>query len=105
MKCICGSDAKCIDSRPTTRRDAVRRRRECTDCGRRFTTYELRADDLTCLPDPDEKVIRRDRNRVISELAEDGVPAEDIAEAFGLSLEWVQNLFFQPGAEENRGIG
>jgi len=29
-----------IDSRPVDDRTAVRRRRECEDCGRRFTTYE-----------------------------------------------------------------
>ena len=29
-----------VDSRDTESRDAVRRRRECLDCERRFTTYE-----------------------------------------------------------------
>ncbi|MFB6242022.1 MAG: transcriptional regulator NrdR [Candidatus Nanosalina sp.] len=40
MKCIyCGHDkSKVIDTRDTC--DQVRRRRECKDCGRRFTTYE-----------------------------------------------------------------
>jgi len=40
MKCpFCGfADSKVIDSRPAD--DSIRRRRECTDCGKRFTTYE-----------------------------------------------------------------
>jgi len=33
-------DSRVIDSRPTDEGNAIRRRRECTSCGRRFTTYE-----------------------------------------------------------------
>lgn len=42
MKCIyCGcSDSKVIDSRSADEDKAIRRRRECVNCGRRFTTYE-----------------------------------------------------------------
>jgi len=42
MKCPnCGSlESKVIDSRPTEN-SSIRRRRECLDCGRRFTTYEI----------------------------------------------------------------
>ena len=42
MKCrYCGSvDSKVIDSRPTEDNSAIRRRRECLECGKRFTTYE-----------------------------------------------------------------
>ena len=37
--CSC-TDSKVIDSRPTDDGNSIRRRRECTNCGRRFTTYE-----------------------------------------------------------------
>ncbi len=42
MKCrYCAStDSKVIDSRPTEDGSAIRRRRECINCGKRFTTYE-----------------------------------------------------------------
>ncbi|MBQ6288968.1 MAG: transcriptional repressor NrdR [Clostridia bacterium] len=42
MKCqYCSClDSKVIDSRPTDDGNSIRRRRECTNCGRRFTTYE-----------------------------------------------------------------
>ena len=33
-------DSKVIDSRPTEEGNSIRRRRECMNCGRRFTTYE-----------------------------------------------------------------
>lgn len=42
MKCMfCGfMDSKVIDSRLNEDGTAIRRRRECISCGRRFTTYE-----------------------------------------------------------------
>ncbi len=42
MKCpYCGFvEDKVIDSRPTEEHNAIRRRRECLQCMKRFTTYE-----------------------------------------------------------------
>ena len=42
MKCpYCDNpDTKVIDSRPTDEGQAIRRRRECENCSKRFTTYE-----------------------------------------------------------------
>ncbi len=42
MKCpFCDfADSKVIDSRPTEEGSSIRRRRECINCGKRFTTYE-----------------------------------------------------------------
>ncbi len=42
MRCpFCGEpDTKVIDSRLADEGDSVRRRRECTSCGERYTTYE-----------------------------------------------------------------
>ena len=42
MKCpFCDSpDTKVIDSRPTEEGHAIRRRRGCDRCNKRFTTYE-----------------------------------------------------------------
>lgn len=37
--CNC-QESKVIDSRPTEEGSSIRRRRECMNCGRRFTTYE-----------------------------------------------------------------
>jgi transcriptional repressor NrdR len=33
-------DTRVVDSRPTDEGQTIRRRRECEQCGRRFTTYE-----------------------------------------------------------------
>lgn len=42
MKCpYCGEDdTKVIDSRPAEENNAIRRRRQCEKCNKRFTTYE-----------------------------------------------------------------
>lgn len=42
MRCpFCGhAEDKVVDSRESREGDAIRRRRECLDCGRRFTSYE-----------------------------------------------------------------
>ncbi|HET7528907.1 MAG TPA: transcriptional regulator NrdR [Candidatus Saccharimonadales bacterium] len=58
MKCQrCGSlDNKVVESRDVADNDAIRRRRECLNCGYRFTTYER-------LERPSLVVIKRNGNR------------------------------------------
>ena len=58
MRCPhCGSiDDKVIESRTLANGDAIRRRRECTQCGYRFTSYE-RTEDKQFM------VIKRDGRR------------------------------------------
>ncbi|MFQ5663354.1 MAG: transcriptional regulator NrdR [Terriglobia bacterium] len=58
MKCpFCGHlEDKVVDSREARVGDAVRRRRECLGCGRRFTTYE-RIDEIPYM------VIKKDGRR------------------------------------------
>ena len=47
MKCpFCGfAESKVIDSRPSEDNGSIRRRRECLDCEKRFTTFE-KIDDI-----------------------------------------------------------
>jgi transcriptional repressor NrdR len=58
MKCVyCNcTDSRVVDSRPTEEGNAIRRRRECEGCGRRFTTYE-KVDSVLLL------VIKKDHRR------------------------------------------
>src|SRR6266571_4962800 len=68
MKCpFCGnSDSKVIDSRPDKGGTAIRRRRECEECSKRFTTHE-RVEEM--LPQVCKKDGRRepfDRMKIIS---------------------------------------
>jgi transcriptional repressor NrdR len=58
MKCpFCGHlGDKVVDSRESKEGEAIRRRRECLDCGRRFTSYE-RIDEIAYM------VIKKDGTR------------------------------------------
>ena len=60
MKCpYCGYiEDKVIDSRPTEENAAIRRRRECTKCLRRFTTYE-KVESIPLM------VVKKDKTRQI----------------------------------------
>jgi transcriptional repressor NrdR len=49
-------ESKVIDSRPTDEGQRIRRRRECLQCGKRFTTYEI----IESLP---IIVIKKDKSR------------------------------------------
>jgi transcriptional repressor NrdR len=49
-------DTRVIDSRPTEEGHAIRRRRECDNCSRRFTTYE-KVEEMTFM------VIKKDGSR------------------------------------------
>ena len=58
MRCPrCGcEESKVVDSRPSENNDAIRRRRECSGCGFRFTTYE-RCEEMPIV------VIKRDGHK------------------------------------------
>lgn len=60
MRCpFCGfEESKVIDSRPTDENERIRRRRECLQCGKRFTTYEI-IEDVPII------VIKKDKSREV----------------------------------------
>lgn len=60
MKCpFCGySESKVIDSRPTDENERIRRRRECLQCKKRFTTYEI-IEDVPII------VVKKDKSREV----------------------------------------
>ncbi len=66
MKCpFCGfEDTKVIDSRPSE--DKKRRRRECSNCGKRFTTYEVIEKPLLMVYKKDGSFEPFDRSKVIA---------------------------------------
>lgn len=63
MKCpYCGfQDTKVIDSRPTEDNEAIRRRRICIKCHKRFTTYERYEDQAILVVKKDD--VREPFNR------------------------------------------
>lgn len=68
MKCpYCDeTDTKVIDSRPTEEYKAIRRRRECPKCGKRFTTYEKVEEILFMVIKRDGSRESFDRNKILN---------------------------------------
>jgi len=68
MKCpFCENpDTKVIDSRPTEEGQAIRRRRECEKCTKRFTTYEKIEQMLLMVVKKDGRRETFDRDKVLS---------------------------------------
>ena len=67
MKCpYCGFfESKVIDSRPTEENSAIRRRRECLKCQKRFTTYEKLESIALVVIKKDQSRQQFDRNKIL----------------------------------------
>ena len=67
MKCpFCGNgENKVIDSRLSRDGQVIRRRRECNDCGKRFTTYERIEEVLPMVVKSDGRREPFDHNKVV----------------------------------------
>ena len=68
MKCpYCGNpDTKVVDSRPVEEGLAIRRRRECDKCHKRFTTFEKIENSLLVVIKSDGSRESFDRNKLIN---------------------------------------
>jgi len=61
-------DDKVIDSRTAREGEVIRRRRECLECNRRFTTYERIEENLPVIVKKDNRRETFDRNKVMAGL-------------------------------------
>lgn len=70
MKCpYCRySESKVIDSRPTDEGECIRRRRECLNCAKRFTTYEVIETVPVVVVKKDKSREAFDRNKLLNGL-------------------------------------
>ena len=59
-------DTKVIDSRPTEEGHAIRRRRGCESCGKRFTTYEKVEESIIMIIKKDGRSEAFDRGKVMN---------------------------------------
>ena len=84
MRCMyCGcTESKVVDSRPTEDGWAIRRRRECMNCGRRFTTYEKVDNPMVLVVKKDGRRenfdVAKIRNGLMKACEKRPVSAEDI---------------------------
>ncbi len=87
MRCpFCGFiDQKVLDSRPALEGDAIRRRRECTACNRRFTTFERPERPRLFVAKRDGTREEFDRDKVLNSMLiacrKRRIPLEDLREA------------------------
>ena len=109
MKCpVCGHiDDRVIDSRLCKENTVIRRRRECLQCNKRFTTYERIEDVLPLVIKKDERREPFDRRKIIEGMRracqKRPIRTEDI-EAVAESIE--QELMESPEKEiESSKIG
>ena len=67
MRCpSCGySESKVVDSRPSEDDTTIRRRRECLECGHRFTTYERLVDNPLIVVKADGSSEAYDRQKLM----------------------------------------
>ncbi|MEW6101042.1 MAG: transcriptional regulator NrdR [Candidatus Omnitrophota bacterium] len=68
MKCpYCGyKEDKVVDSRATAEESAIRRRRECLKCGKRFTTYEYIEEVSLMVIKKDSRREHFDRKKILA---------------------------------------
>lgn len=92
MKCLeCGcEESKVIDSRPTENK--VRRRRECINCGFRFTTYEIIEDVPLMVIKKDNSIEPFDRRKLLDRLCRAAVKRP-------VQLETLENMVDEIAAE------
>ncbi len=87
MKCpFCENpDTKVVDSRPTEEGQAIRRRRECEKCTKRFTTYEKQEGILLMVVKKDGRREVFDRNKILNGIIR-------ACEKRSVSLEDIENV-------------
>ena len=90
MKCpYCShSESKVSDSRSTDEGVAIRRRRECLSCGRRFTTYE-KIENIPIM------VIKKDKSRQPFDRGKVTSGIMRACEKRPVSLEKIQNMVYE----------
>ena len=90
MKCsYCGYiEDKVVDSRLTQEGTAIRRRRECLKCGKRFTTYEYIEDVSLMVIKKDGRREPFDRKKVLSGILK-------ACEKRPISMEQMENMVVQ----------
>lgn len=103
MRCpFCQADHdKVIDSRATDGGQAIRRRRECLKCGKRFTTYEhVEHNNRLVVIKKDGSRVPYDRNKVLSGLEKACFKRPVSAETMQKLIDDVEEELFRRGERE-----
>ncbi len=102
MRCpYCGTlENRVIDSRLSQGGEVTRRRRECEQCGRRYTTYERVEQTLPLILKKDERRQPYDREKLLAGLRRACVKRPVSAEALERLLNQVERWLADTGESE-----
>jgi len=109
MRCpLCAADDdKVIDSRGAEDGSAIRRRRECLACGRRFTTFERVEEVPLVVVKRSGSVVPFDRNRIVAGIkaaSKNRPVSEDQMEALAFEVEEQSRLVGNELTTESIGL-
>lgn len=102
MRCPrCGcEESKVVDSRPSDNHVAIRRRRECTRCGTRFTTYERREESPLIVVKKDGTKETFDRQKIMRGLVRATVKRNISISMLDLLLDGIESELRDNGIDE-----
>ena len=102
MKCpFCNQDSsRVIDSRPADDNTSIRRRRECENCGKRFTTYEKVETIPLIVIKKDKNREPYDRNKVKSGIVRSCHKRPVSMEQIEATVEAIENIIFNMEEKE-----
>jgi len=102
MKCpFCGfTDNHVIDSRLSKDKNVIRRRRECEECGRRFTTYERIEEMLPFVIKRDGRREPFDRMKILAGLRKACQKRPVSANALERLVDRIESKFQESGEKE-----
>nr|WP_315104636.1 transcriptional regulator NrdR [uncultured Catonella sp.] len=102
MKCpFCNNeDTRVIDSRPSEDNSAIRRRRQCDGCNKRFTTYEKIETIPLIVIKKDMTRETYDRSKIESGVFRSCHKRPVSVEEIGTCVEDIENTIFNKGVKE-----
>jgi len=102
MKCpFCGfANNHVIDSRVSKDKNVIRRRRECDECGRRFTTYERIEEMLPFVIKKDGRREQFDRMKILVGLRKACQKRPVSANALERTVDRIENMFQEASEKE-----
>lgn len=102
MKCpFCGCvDTRVLDSRPNDDKTAIRRRRECEQCHRRFTTYEKIETIPLMVIKKDGNTESYDRRKIEQGILQACYKRHVTAETIEKAVDEIENAIFAMGNSE-----
>jgi transcriptional repressor NrdR len=93
-------DDKVVDTRPSDNDQVIRRRRECTSCTRRFTTYERVEEMLPLVVKKDGRREPFDRNKLLAGLKKACQKRPVPIEALNAAVDSIERSLVELGDKE-----